>query len=102
MTACKSNCKNIATALEMYASDNKGRYPQEPALLLRGNYLKVVPSCPAAGKDTYSETYVVQSRPDDFTFYCKGENHRKAFSSYAGPKENFPQYNSVRGLVDHP
>ena len=27
LTACKSNCKNLATALEMYASDNGGRYP---------------------------------------------------------------------------
>lgn len=26
LTACKSNCKNIATALEMYAGDNGGHY----------------------------------------------------------------------------
>ena len=27
LTACMSNCKNIATALEMYSSDHGGRYP---------------------------------------------------------------------------
>ncbi len=39
-TACKSNCKNIATALEMYASDHKGRggrdLPEDPPHLSGG------------------------------------------------------------------
>ena len=29
LTACKSNLKNIATALEMYSTDNSGQYPTQ-------------------------------------------------------------------------
>lgn len=35
LTACKSNCKNIATALEMYAGDNGGHYPLRLQELIR-------------------------------------------------------------------
>ena len=55
-TACKSNCKNIGTALEMYSTDWEGKYPSDMASLIP-NYLKVIPECPAAGTDTYSRFY---------------------------------------------
>lgn len=102
MTACKSNCKNLATALEMYSTDNKGRYSTDLNSLTRGNYLKVVPTCPSAQKDTYSGTYSFHSSPDRFTFYCQGLNHEKAFAGFPGNKENFPQYGAEAGLIDHP
>ena len=103
MTACKSNLKNCATALEMYASDNEGHYCSDPTLLIRGNYLKLIPTCPGANKDSYSQSYTCQASPDNFTLYCKGDNHGKAYPAYDSAKrENFPQYNSTEGLIDHP
>ena len=92
LTACKSNCKNIATALEMYACDNRGRYPVDCSLLRV--YLKTVPTCPVAGKDTYSETYQWHSMPDRFTFHCQGSHHSKV------TPENYPKYSSEMGLTD--
>lgn len=92
LTACKSNCKNIATALEMYASDHKGHYPARLEDLLPGNYLRSLPTCPAAGRTTY-ENYQVTVKPDNFSFACCGDNHPNA-----GP--NLPRYHSETGLIE--
>jgi competence protein ComGC len=56
LTACKSNLKNIGTALEMYSTDWGARYPPSVALLTP-NYLKTMPICPDASEDTYSRSY---------------------------------------------
>lgn len=100
LTACKSNCKNLATALEMYSSDNGGRYPVTLAKLTQGNYLKIVPTCPAAGRATY--IYHGSSRPDTFRFACAGNNHARAYTGFTTSSNNFPRYDAERGLIDHP
>ena len=93
--ACKSNLKFIATALEMYASDNSGRFP--PNLeRLTPNYLRSVPTCPAAGEQTYVPAYQMAARPDIYTVMCAGNAH-----SYEGYGKNYPQYTSVSGLLEH-
>ena len=56
LTACKSNLKNIGTALEMYSTDYGGHYPSSTASLVP-NYLKTFPHCPTAGRNTYSASY---------------------------------------------
>lgn len=106
LTACKSNLKNIATACEMYATDNKGLYPPNLGLLTP-NYLKIIPNCPSARVDTYSPTYQSFAPSDDqeaeattvaaYTFYCRGKHHEKASTP-----ENFPQYDSYQGLMERP
>ena len=105
LTACKSNCKNIATALEMYSSDNGGRYPTPTNLtskLTGGNYLKLIPTCPAAGSDTYSPAFSSVQTPDSFSFYCDGNNHSKAYTGFSSVSAGFPQYSAESGLIDHP
>lgn len=95
MTACKSNLKNLGTALEMYSTDNAGRYPSGFALLTP-NYLKTIPTCPTVGSVTYR--YVSASEPDAYTIVCGGTNH-----GGAGIREtNYPQYTSVTGLIERP
>jgi prepilin-type N-terminal cleavage/methylation domain-containing protein len=105
LTACKSNCKNIATALEMYSSDNGGRYPTSgsfEAKLTGGNYLKLIPTCPAAGTNTYSSVFSSVQTPDSFSFYCSGNNHAKAYTGFTSASSGFPQYSAESGLLDHP
>lgn len=102
LTACKSNCKNLATALEMWASDHKGRYPASLEMLIDKNYLKTIPTCPGAGEDTYSRTYECSIKPDNFSFCCAGDNHRKAYSGFPASSKDFPKYSAVEGLMDHP
>lgn len=103
LTVCKSNCRNLATALEMYASDNDGYYPDrlEPALM-QGNYLKSIPTCPAAGKATYSESYHTYKHRNHFRFSCSGNNHGKAYTGFNAASEDFPTYDAEQGLLDHP
>jgi len=101
LTACKSNCKNIATALEMYASDNDGRYPAKLQQLVPGNYLLKLPTCPQVNRMTYTDYRCYQS-PDSFSFTCVGNNHAKAYTGFSTSSTNFPQYSAECGLVDHP
>lgn len=87
-TYCKSNLKNMATALEMYASDNAGRYPLGLEALPAGYYLKLIPSCPTQAVYGYEMTAL----PDRFTLTCKGTH----------PQSGYPQYSSDQGLLDRP
>ena len=98
VTACKSNLKNIGTALEMYATDNQGRYPSPLGKLTSGSmggYLKQIPTCPAASSDTYTASYKSTTNPDIFTVYCNGTNH-----SAVELPANYPAFDSVSGLIE--
>lgn len=119
LTACRSNLKNIATALEMYATDYEGKYPSS-LTLLTPNYLRSLPTCPAARVDTYSPTYKLISIPiatpspgvaatpqvssttslPKLTYHvaCRGENHEKA--GVTTPDR--PAYNGIQGLIEEP
>ena len=88
-TACKSNLKNIGTACEMWSVDHQGRYPETMAEL-KPDYLRMIPTCPAAGKDTYSDTYKSKTNPDYYEFHCGGDHH--------GSGEAYPNYNAIQGL----
>ena len=102
LTGCRSNCKNFATALEMYASDHGGHYP-ESLSRLTPNYLKLIPNCPAATSDTYSATYTYafyspdHPTPDAYTLHCQGHFHKRA-----GLPPDQPIYTSYSGLLDEP
>ena len=105
LVACKSNCKNIATSLELYAGDNLGHYPPAASFgskLTSGSYLKMIPNCPATGRDTYSVAFTSTMTPDGFSFYCNGNNHPKAYTGFSTASAGFPQYNGESGLLDHP
>ena len=93
LQSCSSNLKNLATAAEMWSTDNNGRYPAN-ASQLTPNYLKTIPTCNAAGKDTYSESYTSKAQPDMFTFVCSGKHH-----AGTGVAEDFPRYNATEGLI---
>ena len=99
VTACKSNLKNIGTALEMYATDNAGRYPPSLDYLTisgeGGAYLRCIPVCPACEKDTYSSSYLHGNNPDCYFVYCSGHNH-KAVNLEA----NAPAFDSATGLQE--
>lgn len=77
-TACKSNLKNMATALEMYSTDNKGAYPPQLAGLTP-NYLKMIPNCPSAGFDTYSSSFQSHVTPlENPKIVCPGYHPENA------------------------
>lgn len=94
VTACKANLKNMGTALEMYATDNSGRYPTALATL-SPSYLRVLPTCPSTGAQP-SYGYSSTSIPDSYTVFCSGGNAHSAVDLSTG----YPQYDSVRGLIE--
>lgn len=104
LTACKSNLKNIGTALEMYATDNGGRYPVTLKKLSEVSslnntatqaYLKQIPICPSAGINTYGDAYQYHQNPDNYSLYCEGSNH-----TAAGMPADYPKFNAEMGLIE--
>ncbi len=90
LTACISNVRNIVSSLEQYKNENE-KYP--PTLLhLVPRYLAMIPECPEARKDTYSEGYEVSDDGLNFTLYCKGNNHESL-----GLKPDQPFFNYSQG-----
>lgn len=92
LTSCKSNLKNIGTALEMYNTDNAGLYPTALSAITP-NYLKTIPTCAAAGKVTYQ--YITSEKLDAYTAFCSGHYHKKG-----NVEPNYPQYDSIQGLYE--
>ncbi len=91
MPVCESNLKNIATALEMYATDSGGAFPTTLDSLCT-RYLRYVPKCPSAGSVSYA--YEVSSTPPAFTLFCRGHHHRDR-----GLPADYPQYGSRSGFA---
>jgi len=91
LSPCKSNLKNIGTAMEMYSSDNNGRYPHSLGALTP-NYLKTLPTCASAGKITYRYVYAI--KPDCYTVWCHGSYHTSMTQA------NMPEYDAVQGLYE--
>lgn len=77
LAQCKSNVRNIGTALEMYSTDNSGRYPLSLDLLVP-SYLKSLPTCPTVGHETYRSGYQSVSIPDNYTVSCQSGHHRRS------------------------
>lgn len=102
LTACKSNLKNLATALEMYREDHQGRLPGSLEELTGPKYLTVLPTCPSYG---WQPSYSYRVRPGkagmEYEMMCLG-NHENAYTGFDGDKRGLPQYRSQDGLIDHP
>lgn len=105
LTACKSNLKNIGTAMEMYSTDWSGKYSGKTSSAgfgLTPNYLKTIPQCPTAGSVTYSAQYG-SSAPynssakfkDYYYINCVGANH-----TAVDVQGNYPAYNGISGLIE--
>lgn len=97
LTSCCAGLKSIATALEVYGSENGGHFPASLATLTP-NFLKTLPTCPSVHSDTYSASFLSGSNPDGYTIVCGTLGHVQCGVSVA----NYPQYTSIRGLVEQP
>ncbi|MCD4786297.1 MAG: serine/threonine protein kinase [Candidatus Eremiobacteraeota bacterium] len=90
---CQQNCKNIAHALDIYARENNGHYPENLGQLTP-KYIRAIPTCTTAKKETYTSSYHTNRERTSFTFYCNGENHRNV-----GVEGNFPKFDSYKGIL---
>lgn len=107
LAQCEANLKDIAAAIEKFANEHNATYPKALNELVP-KYLKSIPPCPAAGKDTYSRSYKgktsvsfksreASDASGNYIIYCCGHNHK----ALAIPS-NYPQYLSGDGLHETP
>lgn len=94
MTACKSNVKNVGTAMKMYATDNDQCFPSRLDDLMP-KYLNAIPTCPSAGRVTYVSATYHKGKDNAYTVVCEGHNHENV-----GLPASYPQYTSTQGLID--
>jgi len=102
LAACESNLKNIATALEMYATDFSGDYPSLMSMLTSnltpagGSYMKAIPKCPSVTTAPYLYTYI--TTPDNFTLNC-GANSAHIATGTVSSSGAWPQYTPGQGIT---
>ena len=110
--ACEANLKEIATALELYDTDNQA-YPNfngtplgqssDPAF---AQYLQQIPVDPAAGPGKYYSVTVnaaSASGPATYTITCPGVHDPATLQSVkSGTSDTHIQYDSRGGLSTSP
>lgn len=95
---CWGNVGTISAALVMFQQRHK-HFPRKLSDLVP-HYLMAIPTCPGAGRDTYSRSYrrgsrLIEGRRTEVRLlYCSGRNH-----SDAGVGRDEPKLN---GFVDDP
>lgn len=92
---CRANLQRLGVALELYSLEHGGArmspvYPEDLHRLVP-EYLEALPTCPAAGYDTYARGYRRGRR--GYTVTCRGRHHTRA-----GLGPDRPRYNWRTGL----
>jgi hypothetical protein len=105
LKVCEAHLKNISVALDMYAKEQGGAYPQSLQVLVP-SILPALPQCPAPydsrGQwvDTYSSSYRLTPAENtegaSYSFHCQGDNHPGLVEA------NFPAFHSKVGPIRHP
>ena len=100
LAACKSNLKNLGTAMEMYSTDWNGQYPRN-LQILTPNYLKTIPECPAVHRITYKMTTGANAPFNESGFHefylieCTGTAHTDTRVD-----ADYPKYTATHGLLE--
>ena len=97
--SCRANLKNIATALEMYATDNQGLYPPTMDRLYPA-YLIKAPYCDSNRARTYDYRPLANQEKPGFLVSCAGQHQFYGpFLIYDHIGLGYPQFNSFSGLI---
>jgi hypothetical protein len=107
LTQCQVNLKTIGEAVEFYAKDNNGKFP-EKLEDLTPKYLVKLPRCIKPLDNKWAEAiyrkredlnfgdyyYEKFDNPPKFVIICRSNFHKKAF-----PERASPMYDSNQGIV---
>ena len=91
VSGCLRQLDKLHHALDAYRDAHQDFFPDRLDQLVP-SYLETLPTCPAAGSDTYSASYQVSHAPERFTLSCFGANHTPA-----GLGPNLPVCTSAQG-----
>ena len=93
---CRRNLTALAVAIELHRADeaNAYRLPRTLGDLLGKDGLSAIPTCPAAGCDTYTAGYKPDFANETFSLSCCGQAHRSA-----GLLADNPRYEQRYGIL---
>lgn len=91
LEGCVGNLQGLKVSLETYRQTHGGSLPQQLS------ECGPVPSCPAAGRDTYSAGY--QSQGQAWTLICQGDAHARQFYDNPRNQADFPRTDSSTSTV---
>ena len=74
---CRTNLRMLGKALDHYAHDHAGQFPDHLSDL-HPSYIQTFPDCPSAGSGTYGAGYKVSGDHLHYSLACHGENHKEA------------------------
>ena len=100
LSACKQSLRNVATALESYASDHNGLYPESLTELTQGPspYLAKMPFCEECGEpSSYINGYQYSNEVHTYTVVCKGSYH-----AVCDLQPDCPGFSPLHGGFDYP
>lgn len=100
LSACKQNLRNLATALESYAAENNGLYPERLAELTEGAspHIQQLPSCEECGDtSSYVNGYQHSNETHTYTVICKGHYH-----AVCDLQPDCPGFSALHGGFDFP
>ena len=111
LSACLSNLRHTSAAMEMYANDNKGFYPNDAGAgggpitflsthkLVTTGYLKTNPRCPSSPNGNWSYGYYCPSPYIYYYIYCSstvGGHAELGFINW------YPRWDSAKGMMLKP
>lgn len=73
-SSCYQSLCLLEKGLHEYARQHKGQYPKKLSELTP-KYLKTIPTCPQANRDTYSASYLAIADKPMYFVCCAGKNH---------------------------
>ncbi len=87
---CLQNVHNLGTALQIYANNNQGKYPDTLQTLKDTTppYLQALPICPS---NEASYGYTLSPESTLYTVHCQGIHYRQLEGEV---EEGFPQFYS--------
>lgn len=86
LMSCRQNMVLLGTALQAYAKEHNGELPAHL------NLVGIAVQCPSGGNYLYLRD--TRAGRTSFNIHCDADHHQ--------PYRGFPQYDSLRGLLDSP
>ena len=102
LVLCEVNLNNIGMALEMYATEHEGKYPESLGEL-SPDYLTEIPQCPSYFQGSYhlqigpNNLGNVKKEDNYFLLSCVGSNHLEVLSY-----KDYPKFNRDAGVMKDP
>ena len=93
LSACESQLRNLAAALENYSTDYKGFYPDNSLDVLFSQKYMNKPVCPS-NRSEYGYTCDNSQGVHRYTIWCNGWHH----TVVDAVEEGYPQYQNDTGL----